>query len=511
MNKYEEKEIYLSRFPSAASADFYRDLFPVGSFEPETGYQESYEHTGKGNGFIVYETEDGKKHTRMVFDDLSEIEKALDYKTAFMSAISYFGRNRSAENAREMYALIFDLDEVGEEEIRLLFTAWIEGMGGRVPRPTYIVNSGGGIHLYYVFENPVPLYPNIQKQLKKLKYALTDKIWNGDTSQLKLKQFQGINQGFRLVGSKTKHGETVRAYKTGERVSLAYLSQFVGEESRITDSLYHSKLTLEEARKRFPDWYEQRIVQKRQKKNWTCKRDLYDWWKGKRHLAEVHHRYFYLMSLAVYAYKSGVSFEELQADAAEMQPLLNHVSPENPFTMDDVNSALEMYQECYRTFPRKEIEKITGIEIPANKRNGRTQAKHLQGARAIRDINNENWRAGNGRKSAKEAVFKFLDMNPDGTAAEFCELTGMCRAVFFKYKKVSPANDRKIREKFEEYLADPARLCRAMGVEPTEEEIAKQTADFRQIIDCMKILEEKKSPSLLASAASYNLNNLKKT
>lgn len=435
MSKYEEKEQFLSRFPEVSSSAFYRDLFPVGTFEDEVGSQETYTHTGKGNGFIVYETEDGKKHTRIVFDDLAEIEKALQFKTAFMSAVSYFGRNRTAENAREMYALIFDLDEVGEEEIKLFFSAWVEGMGGRVPRPTYIVNSGGGVHLYYVFESPIPLYPNIQKQLKKLKYALTDKIWNGDTSQLKVKQFQGINQGFRLVGSKTKHGETVKAYKTGERVTLAYLSKFVDPESQITDTFYHSKMTLEEARKKWPDWYEQRIVQKRQKKNWTCHRGLYDWWKSKRHLAEVHHRYFYVMSLAVYAYKSGVSFEELKADATEMQPLLNHIAPDNPFTMDDVNSALEMYQECYRSFPRAEIEKVTGIEIPANKRNGRTQEKHLQGARAIRDINNENWRKGNGRKSVRNAVFTFLNMKPQATAGEFCELTGMSRAVFFKYKK----------------------------------------------------------------------------
>ena len=266
-------ETYLPLTGGTVNGDVVANTYIVSSApNVKFGYQESYEHTGKGNGFIVYETEDGKKHTRMVFDDLAEIEKALEYKTAFMSAISYFGRNRTAENAREMYALIFDLDEVGEEEIRLLFSAWIEGMGGRVPRPTYIVNSGGGIHLYYVFEKPIPLYPNIQKQLKKLKYALTDKIWNGDTSQLKLKQFQGINQGFRLVGSKTKHGEIVKAYKTGERVNLAYLSQFVDEESRITDTLYHSKLTLAEARQKFSDWYEQRIVQTRQKKNSTCNR-----------------------------------------------------------------------------------------------------------------------------------------------------------------------------------------------------------------------------------------------
>ena len=35
----------------------------------------------------------------------------------------------------------------------------------------------------------------------------------------------------------------------------------------------------------------------------------------------------------------------------------------------------------------------------------------------------------------RNAVFTFLNMKPQATAGEFCELTGMSRAVFFKYKK----------------------------------------------------------------------------
>ncbi|MEE3436421.1 MAG: hypothetical protein VZQ47_12800, partial [Treponema sp.] len=220
MGLYDEKEKWLQQFPEVKFSEFYRDIFPEGSFEAEAGKMDDYERTGKGNGFIVYEMEDGRKHTRMVFDGLEEIGKQLDKKSAFMSCISYFGKNRTAANAREMFALVFDLDEVGGEEIRLFWEAWVEGLGGRAPRPTYIVNSGGGVHLYYVFEIPVPLYPNIQRELKELKYKLTELIWNGDTSRLEQRQYQGINQGFRLVGSRTKRGETVKAYLTGGRVSL---------------------------------------------------------------------------------------------------------------------------------------------------------------------------------------------------------------------------------------------------------------------------------------------------
>lgn len=437
MSDYTDKNEYLNLFSDEIPAsEFYRDLFPVGSFEDAIGYHEEYPKTGKGNGFIVYQTEDNSFRTRMVFDDLSEIGKFCCCSTAFMSPISYFGRNRTSANARQLYALTFDLDGVGKIELDNFFGYYV--FREVFPKPTYVVNSGGGVHLYYFFEQPVPLYPNLQKALKNLKYALTKKMWNEDTAKIETVQYQGINQGFRIVGGKTKDGERVTAWKTGRRFSLEQLSSFVDEEFRINDTFYHSKLTLEQAKEKYPEWYEQRIVQGRSRKNWTCKRDLYDWWLAKKDLAKLHHRYFFVMSLAVYAVKSGVTEEELKKDVADLVPFFNNEKKfgSSPFTMADADSAVEMYQECYRSFPRAEIEKISGIPIPPNKRNGRTQIKHLQGARAIRDINNENWRKGNGRKSVQKGVFEFLETYPNATARDFRYITGMSERVFYKYKKL---------------------------------------------------------------------------
>ena len=39
--------------------------------------------------------------------------------------------------------------------------------------------------LYYVLEEPIPMYPHNQKCLKELKYALTRQIWNRYTSTIK--------------------------------------------------------------------------------------------------------------------------------------------------------------------------------------------------------------------------------------------------------------------------------------------------------------------------------------
>lgn len=420
-------------FKKTAAADFYRDIFPEGSFQTEQG--QDYSADGKGNGFLVYKTADDKMHTRMVFDNLVEIFNSLNFDTCFMSPISYFGRNRTSANARELFALVFDLDNVGEKELDNLF-GWYFGRDVR-PVPTYIVVSGAGIHLYYVFEEPVPLYPNIQKQLKKLKYAMTDLLWNEDTSQLEKKQFQGINQGFRLVGSGTKEGGTVLAFRTGEKVTLEYLSRYVSPDDRITDTLYHPQMTLEQAKKKYPEWYHQRIELGRSKKNWTCKRDLYDWWKKRVVEAKVHHRYFYVMSLACYAIKCGISEQELRQDAYSFLGILNDKGRKdnNSFTENDLESALEMYQECYRTFPRSDIEKITGIEIPKNKRNGRTQRQHLQLARFIQEEINQNyhWRNTDGRPPLKNVVLNFLKENPNARKCDVIRGTGLDKKTVYKY------------------------------------------------------------------------------
>ena len=144
------------------------------------------------------------------------------------------------------------------------------------------------------------------------------------------------------------------------------------------------------------------------------------------------------MCLSCYAIKCGISEEELTKDAYSFLQYLNDKGrhENNPFTESDLKSALEMFQECYRTFPRADIEKISGIEIPKNKRNGRKQSTHLKMARAIQQIQDEeNGTKWNGRLSAEKVVFAFLDMNPQGDYKQFCEDTGLQKSVYYKYKK----------------------------------------------------------------------------
>lgn len=441
MTLFEQKENWFSssqtaqyfKIQKASASEFYRDLFPVGSFEIEMGKMDEYPKTNKGNGFIVYTLPDGRKHTRMVFDDLKAIYDLQNNECAFMSPIAYFGKNRTSENARLLFALTFDLDEVGEEELDIFWGYHI--FQKHYPRPTYVVNSGGGVHLYYVLNKPLPMTPYNQKNLKRIKYALTKRMWNSDNSKCKKPQYQGLNQGFRLVGSFTKNGERTTVWRTGERLDVNDFCEYLTKEEKVDFRIYESTMTLEEAKKKYPDWYEQRIVHKQKKSHWTCNRALYDWWKPKFRLAKYHHRYFFIMALTIYAKKCEVDFEELKKDAYEIKDYFNRQNPEEPFTSDDVESALEMYQDCYRTFPRDEISHITAIDIPKNLRKGNSQKKHIEIMNFYRDVVHQldHWRNENGRPPLKNVVLKFLEENPNARKCDVIRGTGLNKKTVYKY------------------------------------------------------------------------------
>lgn len=442
----------LERFPEVDPLTFYRDLFPKGSFEEKGVFVD-----GQYNGIAVEVLNRDRVLRHTVTDDLEKISELTSRDNfCLMSPISYVGKSRRSENARDMYALAIDLDGVSNErEFKFLMTQIERGEEMRafvwgLPRPTYIVSSGTGLHLYYVLSEPLRLYPNVVKELSKLKKRLTWQSWTQGASSLHDSvQYESLFQGFRVVGTITKVGTRSRAFKTGAKVDIDYLNFFVPEEFRAENLSYTSNLSLEEAAKKYPDWYERRIVKGTPKGTWTCKRDLYDWWiRRLKDGAEQGHRYWCLMVLAVYAKKSGIEYEELSKDALGLVDFLDSLGDgTDPFTEEDALDALEAYNDSYITYPIKTITERTGIHIERNKRNGRKQEVHLAGARAIQEINDKfngtNWRDGNGRPkgSIKESTPKgeqiraYAEEHPDANHSEIARALGVSRPTVIKWLK----------------------------------------------------------------------------
>lgn len=422
---------------------FYRDIFPVGSFEKKGMYEDE-----KANGIIVEVTDEyvGEKqkvlrHT--LTDELEKLDEVVKRDNfCIMSPISYIGKSRQSKNARFMYAMAIDLDGVTSIKRFNFLMEQInhgDGMIGFVwglPRPTYIVSSGTGLHLYYVFEQPIPLLKTVVKELEKLKRRLTWQAWTQGSSELHDSvQYESLFQGFRIVGTATKSGSRAKAYKTGKKVTIEYLNKFVPEEYQSKDFAYKSKLSLEEAKKKYPEWYQKRIVEKRPRETWTCKVDLYNWWIRKIHEGATQgHRYWCVMTLATYAKKCGVSYDKLFADSVSMLDFLNSKGDE--FTLNDIMRALEAYNDNYITYPIDAIVTKTDIKIEKNKRNYRKQKQHLKIARFARDLNYEDpngWINKSGRPTAQAKVIQWQKEHPNGRKADCIKDTGLSKPTVYKW------------------------------------------------------------------------------
>ena len=246
--------------------DFYRDIFPEGSFEKRGVYED-----GKYNGIAVSIRKGEKKAKRLtVTDDLEAIgEMTMTDDFCLMSPISYVGKSRKSGNARFMYAMAIDLDGIETLNQWRFFIKQVE-QGHKMrsfvwglPKPTYLVSSGTGIHIYYVFQKPIPLFRNIVEQLEILKKRLTWQAWTQGASSLHDNvQYESLFQGFRVVGTVTKNGDRCRAFKVGDKITVEYLNYFVPDEYRVKSLVYQSDLKLEEAMKKYPEWYQKRIVEK---------------------------------------------------------------------------------------------------------------------------------------------------------------------------------------------------------------------------------------------------------
>lgn len=443
-----------------SAMDVYSDMFKFGE-----GYiQMDGEPSGdfKANPIAYYRQKGKEKgHYRIMFEDtfeevLKELQGADDF--AILNGITYFGRKNVQEHASKMFAMIFDLDGVTDRTLN----AFLNGafVGNAYPIPNYIILSGHGIHLYYIFEEPLSLYPYMKIQLKELKYALNERIWNKYTSTEESRQEQGINQGFRVIGGKTKEGadeKIVRAFRINEHpFSLTQLCEYVPEASRVDEKKLwkENKYTLEQAKKKFPEWYEKVIINgDNSREYWDIAGKvrgdnpyaLYDWWKRKIYEgASYRHRYFSIMCLAIYGVKCSKPYEEVEADAFKLVPFLNSINPEEPFTEQDCMVALECYDTRYCTFPIKDIVKISGISIEKNKRNGRKRADHLKLMNFIRDeINgNKDWRNKDGRPAGsskqKNIVWEWRKKNPDGRKADCIRETGLSKPTVYKWWDSEP-------------------------------------------------------------------------
>ena len=394
----------------------------------------------------------------MLTDELGGLKYVLessskaDSRLCLCSPVSYYGKHKTNKMAHELFAMVLDIDYVGISQLKNKMKQI--GNGARTMPPNYIVNSGRGIHLYYLLKEPIPCYEYMVKQLTKFKAVMQDFAWNESTSLTPKKADHGAcTQAFRMVGSETKLGKayTTRAYKVREeRWTIEELYLWINQRAssflkgvdmpklREPIEVYRQKhpLTFEEAKKKYPNW----IPSKSER--WICKKDLYNWWLEQiKQKAVVGGRYYAILALAAYSSKCKVPIKQVKKDALELLPYLESLTNDelNHFTKSDIEDALRFLRADKKNvtykLTRARISDLTKIDIPKNKRNGRKQATHLKIARSTLSIMNEDeGRTLQGRPDKqRKIVEEWRKAHPDGKKIDCERETGLSRHTVLKW------------------------------------------------------------------------------
>lgn len=425
---------------------FYREMFPEGSLQ-------SVEHDGRGNVIATQIRPSGRGKTKqwIVDDSLQMLDKVIGDEFGLVPPISFYGKTHKKQNAHELYAVAIDIDYVGVQQLKNLLKQF--GNGVQL-RPTYLVSSGKGVHVYYFLKEPVQLYHNLESTLAALKESFIRRLWN-DTSSLKPDDpdITGIYQGFRCVGSQSKLGEAypVRAYKLSDnRYTLEDIKASIPDckvdlsvltvKPRLKDN---KRMPIEKAKQLYPEWYQARVIEGQPKKKgtWTCNEALYEWWKAKIITnVKVGGRYFSIMALCAYGLKCGIPEKQIKKDAYSFLDHLESLTDDetNHFTREDVKDALKALQadnKLLSTMASREwIEKQTKVPIPPNKRNGRKQAVHVQFMNLNRQFKVMNGECTNGgRPTAQARVQEWRLAHPEGRKADCVRDTGFDKKTVYKW------------------------------------------------------------------------------
>lgn len=431
-------------YKEITSKEFYRNIFLEGELDKKNEFNKG-KYVGIACEFTNEKKANGKELVKRytITDELDTIDELLESENfIIISPISYVGKSRCTKNAVKMYAFAIEIDNLRmRENVPVGFNDLIHHFSIELlPTPNYIVASGSGLHLYYVFEEPLVLYDNVKKSLMNYKRDVTPIFWNQyvttDYTKEKI-QYESVFQGFRMVGGVAKNGDRTRVFQVSNHpVTVEYMNQFVIDEKNKIECIYTSDLTIQQAKEKYPDWYEKRVIQNQPKGTWTCKRDLYDWWKRKIYNAKVGHRYNCLFLLSIYAIKCGIEREELERDIYEYLEPYDELSINefNRFTVKDIADALQAFDDKgLVTYPINSIVQRSGFDIPKNKRNGRKQQQHMEVMRAIQQVVNPDWREGNGRKSKKEIVEWWQKRNPKGRKIDCIRETGLSKPTVYKW------------------------------------------------------------------------------
>ena len=392
---------------------------------PWTFYEDVFGDMNLTLPVVILDEDAGKKIQPMELDDA--IDFSMSRNDVLLGGVAYFNNWVSKKSAKELYTFIVDMDNVYSGTLQYaLQNDWRSANGEPFAKPTYIVNSGTGLHLYFVLEEPIPCYrrslEDIDKVYRQLAIQQSRRVYVN-------RQVQWFGQDFRMAGGQNKYGWENAVYRIGDKWDIDELAKAVGVDAHF--------VRYGEPREKLKP--EQKKRQRRAITGWKSNKAFYyHTLEGCRDKTHEGHRYTSLCALSVIAFKCGIPLEQLEKDLLSLLPGYNK-GAQRQIKENEVYSALKMYNDRAMPTRRESLEHWQGWEYKPIKRNGRKRAEHLKIMNFVREeINgNKDWRNKAGAPTAQAKVQQYRAEHPDGTKTHCKEVTGLSYPTIRKWWNVA--------------------------------------------------------------------------
>ena len=426
---------------------------------------------------------DGKKINKIPID---EIEKYLDYTDVAISPCLFFQNWRRKKLLNYVGAFVLDIDKLRPKTLQRFLKLFDEG---RILKPSIIVNSGSGVHFYYVLDEMFRCDIGSFEANNRIVEAIYNKLYDQIIVKEGYKDAQRhwVGQDYRVVGSKTRLDQICSAYRICSDYTIEYLMNYLKIDIDPTShrasysQIKYAKGIAKDLNLELPNFenaketydfiadnkqaaYEFR--EERRKENLKAKRKAKQKVKRKQNGSWYKRTYDYVLknaiagnrfnslkALAIIAYKEGISLERFECDLDEL--IADWIRKDwngDFFNKKNRDAILRLFNNCetYRNtradtldgwlgtqYAKKQKEKK---EIKEKETKKLSREMHLEVARFKRDIMYpDGWFNKDGRPvgsgSAEEIILEFQKESPNGTKKQCKEKTGLSYSTIRKWWK----------------------------------------------------------------------------
>lgn len=404
-------------------------------------YEDMFGDTSAVMPVVFIDGDETKHMVKMSIDEA--LEQAESRNDVLLGGSTYFKEFVSKQTAKDVHAFIIDMDNVWSGVLlRALQDDW-NTEKETLPKPTYIVNSGTGLHLYFLLDEPIPHYQCNAEGIDSLYRALAVQQ---TTKRIYLqKQVQWFGQDFRMAGSLNKYGWRNEVFKVGEKWDIDELGKAVGLKD-VHFVRYGEKRTK-------PVSERQRTKNRPKRKGWRCNRGFYDYTLERcRNETKEGTRYMSMCALTVIAWKCNVPIAEVERDLLGLLPNYNDGAVRQ-IKEQEVHHALLMYNERAMLTQRERLQDWIGwkYQPKTNRHYGRQVFKRKKSEEAReRGLSNTNlevrgwtvrdamypngeWRNKDGRPIAQQTVQSWREAHPAGRKADCIRETGISKPTVLKW------------------------------------------------------------------------------